>query len=46
MNVSTISRNGMAMTKIGTPYYTSPEIWLEKSYSTATDIWSFGCLLY
>jgi NIMA (never in mitosis gene a)-related kinase len=46
MNVSTISRNGMAMTKIGTPYYKSPEIWLEKAYSTATDMWSFGCLLY
>jgi NIMA (never in mitosis gene a)-related kinase len=24
MNVSAISRNGMACTKIGTPYYTSP----------------------
>ena len=27
MNVSSISRSGMAITKIGTPYYTSPEIW-------------------
>jgi len=24
MNVSSISKNGMAATKIGTPYYTSP----------------------
>ena len=24
MNVSSISRNGMASTKMGTPYYTSP----------------------
>ncbi len=24
MNVSSISKNGMANTKIGTPYYTSP----------------------
>jgi serine/threonine protein kinase len=34
MNVSAIRRNGMAETKIGTPFYTSPEIWLEKAYST------------
>ena len=46
MNVSSISRNGMALTKIGTPFYTSPEIWLEKPYSTAADLWAFGCLLY
>lgn len=46
MNVSSISRNGMASTKMGTPFYTSPEIWLEKAYSTAADIWSLGCLLY
>ena len=46
MNVSSISRNGMASTKIGTPFYTSPEIWQEKPYSSAADIWAFGCLLY
>ncbi len=46
MNVSAISRNGMASTKIGTPYYLSPQIWMEKTYSTAADIWSYGCLLY
>ena len=46
MNVSSISRNGMASTKMGTPYYTSPEIWMERPYSTATDMWSLGCLLY
>jgi serine/threonine protein kinase len=46
MNVSAISRNGMASTKIGTPFYTSPEIWLELPYSTAADMWAFGCLLY
>ena len=46
MNVSSISRNGMASTKMGTPFYTSPEIWMERPYSTATDVWSLGCLLY
>jgi NIMA (never in mitosis gene a)-related kinase len=46
MNVSAISKNGLAVTKIGTPYYTSPEIWQELPYSFASDIWSYGCLLY
>lgn len=46
MNVSSISRNGMALTKIGTPYYTSPEIWLELPYSFKSDIWSLGCLFF
>ena len=46
MNVSSISKDGMASTKIGTPYYTSPEIWQELPYSFKSDIWSLGCLLY
>lgn len=46
MNVSAVSRNGMATTKIGTPYYTSPEIWQQLPYSYHSDIWAFGCLLY
>ena len=33
-------------TAIGTPYYLSPEICLERPYSWASDIWSFGCVLY
>lgn len=28
MNVSAIRKNGMAETKIGTPFYNSPEVWL------------------
>lgn len=35
-----------AMTCIGTPYYLSPEILMDKPYSFKTDIWSLGVLLY
>lgn len=30
----------------GTPYYASPEIWLEKPYDMRTDLWSLGCIVY
>merc|ERR1719240_1795586 len=35
-----------ARTTIGTPYYLSPEICMEKPYSYASDIWALGCILY
>lgn len=35
-----------AKTVIGTPYYLSPEIIMNKPYSFASDIWSLGVLLY
>ena len=35
----------MAQTKIGTPYYISPEL-LNGSYSYKTDVWGIGCILY
>ena len=37
---------GMALTQIGTPYFTSPEIWEQKPYDYKCDIWSIGCILY
>ena len=32
--------------KVGTPYYLSPEIWNNDPYNSQTDIWSLGCILY
>ena len=29
-----------------TPWYLSPEVILDKSYSFDADIWSVGCILY
>ena len=46
MNVSIVTSNGMAKTQTGTPYYASPEVWLERPYSAKCDIWSLGCVLY
>lgn len=35
-----------AKTTIGTPYYLSPEICLEKPYSWSSDVWAMGCILF
>jgi NIMA (never in mitosis gene a)-related kinase len=35
-----------AETKIGTPYFISPEILHKSDYSFETDVWSFGVTLY
>ncbi|XP_076341063.1 serine/threonine-protein kinase Nek4-like [Tachypleus tridentatus] len=36
----------MATTLIGTPYYMSPELFLNKPYNHKSDVWSLGCCLY
>jgi NIMA (never in mitosis gene a)-related kinase len=47
MNISKLTKyNQMARTKIGTPYYMSPEIWNNIPYGNKCDVWSLGCLLY
>ena len=46
LNVSKIAKIGMAYTQTGTPYYASPEIWLDKPYDFKSDVWSLGCILY
>ena len=44
--MSKVLNNELAQTRAGTPYYTSPEIWLEKPYDTKCDLWSLGCILF
>ena len=36
----------LANTRIGTPYYISPEIYQHQSYTYTTDVWSLGCIIY
>ena len=45
-NVSKIAKNGILFTQTGTPYYASPEVWRDQPYSSKSDIWSMGCVLY
>lgn len=46
LNVSKVVKNDLASTQTGTPYYASPEVWRDESYSAKTDIWSLGCVIY
>lgn len=38
--------SNQAMTKIGTPFYMSPEICMEKAYDHMSDMWALGVVLY
>ncbi|KAG8921069.1 G2-specific serine/threonine protein kinase, partial [Tulasnella sp. 417] len=38
--------SALTNTYVGTPYYMSPEMLMEKSYDMKSDIWSLGCLIY
>ena len=47
MNISKIMKyNKFARTKIGTPYYMSPEVWNNIPYNEKCDVWSLGCVAY
>lgn len=46
LGVAKCTKNGMAQTQIGTPYYMSPEVWRNQKYDRRSDIWSLGVLLY
>ena len=46
LNVSKLAKIGKANTHTGTPYYSSPEIWIDQPYNYKTDIWSVGCIIY
>ena len=36
----------LAMTVTGTPFYMAPEVCANLPYSTASDVWSVGCVVY
>ncbi|XP_035231974.1 serine/threonine-protein kinase Nek8-like isoform X3 [Stegodyphus dumicola] len=40
------TKQGGAMTVVGTPYYISPEMCEGKFYNQKSDIWALGCILY
>ena len=46
MNVSKVVKDKVLLTQTGTPYYASPEVWRDESYSYKSDLWSIGCVIY
>jgi NIMA (never in mitosis gene a)-related kinase 1/4/5 len=40
------SLENFATSKVGTPYYLSPEVCEDRPYNDRSDIWSLGCILY
>ena len=40
------SAENFVRSKVGTPYYLSPEVCEDRPYNNKSDIWSLGCVLY
>lgn len=41
-----VTRDPLAHTQIGTPYYACPETWKDEEYSEKCDVWSLGVVMY
>ena len=39
-------RGHMNKPRNGTPYYISPEVWEGEPFTTSSDVWSMGCILF
>ena len=47
LNVSKVMKdNFLINSQLGTPTYSSPEVWQNKPYSYKSDLWSVGCIIY
>ena len=47
LNVSKVMKdNFLINSQIGTPTYSSPEVWNAQPYSYKSDLWSVGCIIY
>ena len=47
LNVSKVMKgNYLINSQIGTPSYSSPEVWNAQPYSYKSDLWSVGCIIY
>jgi len=46
MNMSKVSNGEQMLSRVGTPYYMSPEIFNGEPYTTTSDLWSLGCIIY
>jgi len=46
MNMSKVNKGKDMVSRVGTPYYMSPEIFNGERYTITSDMWSLGCIIY